>query len=223
MINFLIHSVLEAIYPSKCACCRDYCGQIICEKCQEELSFCNKTTNGVTAKAHAEFMSFSLFRYEGRARELIISLKFNNYRRVAREIASLAVGSEGFHDMLQMKNIDLITHVPASPDRLRNRGFDQSKALASEIGKMTRIRVRSAYVHEGGRPPQSSLSGPMRIENASGAYRIREPSLIKNRRMLLVDDILTTGATIAECVEIALTAGAECVCAFSAARTFLAE
>ena len=117
-------------------------------------------------------------------------------------------------------SFDLISWAPLGPKRLRKRGYDQAKLLALEISKRFGIPCAQLLNKTADNPPQSGTgSAEKRRANVSGVYRVREPALAADRRVLLVDDIVTTGATISECAKELKTAGAKCVCAATLSRS----
>jgi ComF family protein len=117
---------------------------------------------------------------------------------------------------------DVIMPVPLHVQRLRWRGFNQALLLGRALGHATRVsvdafslqRVRSTR-------PQVDLSERERRENVARAFRVVDTEAVRRRRVLLVDDVLTTGATAAECSRVLLRAGADCVGVLVLARAVL--
>ena len=107
----------------------------------------------------------------------------------------------------------------ASPGRRRERGFDQSERLCMVIARELGLPVERLLQKTRHTKRQSELNdASMRAANASGAYSVVDPAKVAGRRILLIDDIVTTGATLAECSRVLRTAGAESVvCAVLAA------
>jgi competence protein ComFC len=114
---------------------------------------------------------------------------------------------------------DLVIPVPLHRRRLRWRGFNQAALLASAITKQTGCEldlVTLARVRD--TPPQTRQQGAQRRQNVRGAFAVRRPDRIVNRSLLLVDDVMTTGATLDECAHTLLRAGARKVDVFTLAR-----
>ena len=117
------------------------------------------------------------------------------------------------------ERIDCVVPVPLHPTRFRERNFNQSELLGCEIAacfslpvlNRTLIRLRNT-------PSQTGLSGKERMTNVSDAFRVSNPLTFKGRRCLLVDDVLTTGATLNACRNRLLAAGAEEVYGLTLAR-----
>jgi ComF family protein len=114
--------------------------------------------------------------------------------------------------------VDAIVHVPLSGGRRRGRGYDQSELLAREVARLSGLPLlkralvrRRATLPQSGRPDYEA-----RLENVAGAFVVRGGSLPP--RLLLVDDVVTTGATIDECARVLREAGVEAVYALTFAR-----
>ena len=160
-------------------------------------------------KENLQFLdSFTaVWYYEGSVRRSLLRYKFYGARSFA----------EGYGRLLAMKlmqahpdGFDCLTWVPISPLRRFKRGYDQVELLAKAVGRelgMTPVPLLRKVRHN---RPQSSLRDTARRRaNVLGAYRERNREQITGKRILLLDDILTTGATAGECARVLLTAGAK--------------
>ena len=115
---------------------------------------------------------------------------------------------------------DMITWAPLGRKRLKKRGYDQAKLLAIELGKQLQKPCRQLLVKIADNPPQSGTgSAEKRKANVAGVYRAADPLLVAGLRVLLVDDIVTTGATFGEAAGVLKAAGAKTVLAASLARS----
>jgi ComF family protein len=116
------------------------------------------------------------------------------------------------------RRFDLVIPVPLHPKRERGRGFNQARLLAKEFGAGCGLpvshsllwRVRPTEVQSGGRKE--------REHNVKGAFVAPRPDLVKNMKLLLIDDVLTTGATVSECTKVLLAAGAAEVSVYTLSR-----
>ena len=112
---------------------------------------------------------------------------------------------------------DLVAPVPLHPSRLRQRGFNQALLLAQafpEVSLERELLVRVRHT-----PPQTSLKTPKeRRENVKGAFTVPQPELVKGKKILLIDDVFTTGATVKECARVLRRAGAREVDVLTVAR-----
>ncbi len=210
----LLYWMKELLYPSKCILCRR-----VLER--DELDLCGSCREAAprwigknTSYPYLESLN-AIWYYEDKVRGSILRYKFNGYRHYA----------EGYARLLAMAiqeretEFDCITWVPISARRLRKRGFDQVQLLAEHLGKELEKVPVPLLEKTFDNPPQSHISGrAQRRANVLGVYRLASGTQVKNRKILLLDDIFTTGATAGECARVLLTAGArEVHCAVIAA------
>jgi ComF family protein len=146
-------------------------------------------------------------RYDGVLKDLVLDYKFGGRLDRAHVLQGLVL--HAYRERLADGPPDLIVPVPLHPRRLQRRGFNQSLELSRRLSKATgRPVVPEALVRVRETTPQSSLGGRAeRVANIRGAFRA-EPDLASGRSALLVDDILTTGATLEECARALQAAGA---------------
>ena len=153
--------------------------------------------------------------YEGRLAQLIQLYKYGGERALARLLASL------LHELLQAEGftqeIDGITFVPMSRKRRRERGFNQAELLARRLGQLIQAPVFSALLKTKETEPQEALSRAERLKNLQGAFAARGRA--RCERVLLVDDVYTTGATVRECAQALKAGGYEHVYVLTVART----
>jgi ComF family protein len=158
--------------------------------------------------------------YDGGLRELIHLLK---YERV--EPAAVVLGrmlGEAIQNLNIRADSILVIPVPLHSSKRRERGFNQSELIARAALKRNAFPCEmGADVLERTRPTvsQIGLTRPQRVENIRGAFRVRHPSRVSGRNVVLVDDVLTTGTTVSECARILRKAGAEKVWVATVART----
>ncbi len=198
-------SLLKLLFPPKCVLCGkvlEHYERDVCDHCRENSPVCPK------AKAKMSFVASwcALWYYQDDVRKSILNYKFGNHRSYAQSYASLLAQKlkeeypEGF---------DVLTWVPISRWRKLKRGFDQVEKLAVALSEhlgMKPVRTLKKIRHN---RPQSRISGPAhRRANVLGAYKVIQPEQLWNKRVLLLDDIITTGATVGECARMLLTAGA---------------
>jgi len=210
----------DLLYPENvtCLCCDHALGEDdengLCPACrkellrlaqrQEERGAENQETlpEGIDA-IHAAFV------YEGPVRKLVHSLKYESVRAAAIPLAAqmtyLPSGEE-----------EIIVPVPTDKKRERKRGFNQSSLLAQHIAKELGMQMEKALVRVEIRRPQTGLSARERKENLVGCMAASDA--VNGRRVLLVDDVVTTGATICEAARALRQAGAKSIRVFSAAR-----
>ena len=165
----------------------------------------------------ADGLSVTLF-YEGAVRESFLRFKFGGSAFYAQTYGAWMAHT--IRDRLAGK-FDVLTWAPVSRARKRKRGYDQSALLCREIGTQLRLEPILTLRKIKDPPAQSTLAGAeQRRANVSGAYEPERAARLDGRRVLLIDDIVTTGATLAECSRVLRTAGASDVvyAAFAAPR-----
>ena len=202
----LYHFLMELLFPPKCVLCREILknGEIdLCRTCRSDApEYPNR-------KIKLQFLdSFAaVWYYEGNVRSSLLRYKFYNARSY-----SLSYGR-----ILAMKllreypdGFDVLTWVPVSRLRKLRRGYDQVELLAKAVGKELGLAPVPTLKKIRNNRPQSRLKDPAaRWANVLGAYRILENADVKGKCVLLLDDILTTGATAGECARMLRMAGAK--------------
>jgi ComF family protein len=151
--------------------------------------------------------------YEGSLREIIHAFKYENRRVLAKALGALM--RDAGRDVLD--DADAVVPVPLHPWRRMRRGFNQADDLARQLGRPVRHLLRRRRY---GRP-QAELKAAGRRGNASGAYALRRlvrDTLVRDRVLVIVDDVMTTGATVDACSRVLLDAGARSVRALTIGR-----
>ena len=211
----LIHWFLHILFPPKCVLCRrllEARETDLCARCRAEVP------GYPCGKRKLQFLdSFAaVWYYEGSVRGSLLRYKFHNARGYA----------PAYGRLLAMKlyreypdGFDVLTWVPVSPLRKFRRGYDQVELLARAVGQELGLAPVPVLKKIRNNRQQSRITGTAeRRANVLGAYRMINPEAVRGKRVLLMDDILTTGATAGECARMLLTAGAEEVhCAVIAA------
>lgn len=216
--------ILRLFFPPRCIGCDDFLpvdtADVLCRDCEESLpvlkkrEYSNPTGNGFGKV-------FSAFDYEAGIRRAIHNLKFNDKPGNASALISLALPRvrqflfEGQNSCPQVPKYDIIIPVPVHFRRKQQRGYNQSELLAKNLAKQTGITFYpKTLVKKLNTPPQSSLGRGERLKNLKEAFRVKKPELIAGKRILLIDDVMTTGSTLEYCGQALTEAGAACVDAF---------
>lgn len=207
--------ILELLFPRKCI----LCGKIL-ERDETDLCRSCRTDSPECLRSRRNFSFLdswvAVWYYEGYIRKSLLRYKFSRARHYA----------DAYGRMLAMRileeypeGFDVLTWVPVSPWRKFRRGYDQVQLLALAAGRQLDMKPERTLKKIRNNPAQSSIAGvAQRKANVLGVYRVVDPKLIKGKRILLLDDIVTTGATAGECARVLLTAGAKEVhCGFLAA------
>ncbi len=149
-----------------------------------------------------------IFKYEDIIRNNMIKYKFAGQTYHYKSFVKFMLKDEKICGFL--KNYDIIIPVPISKKRKQKRGYNQSELIAKECGKSlenTQVAINILYKIKD-TLPQSSLNKEQRMNNLNNAYQILNCEMIKNKRVLLFDDIYTTGSTVQECAKMLKNAGA---------------
>jgi ComF family protein len=154
------------------------------------------------------------FAYEGAARTAVLTLKFRSGRYLAPLMGEFLRAELARRPFAA----EVIVPVPLAPDRLKQRGFNQSVLLAREVAPQVGGPVLEGVLRRVERPAQQTLTAAERLRNLRGAVICVAPEVIGDRRVLLIDDVVTTGATLSACAEALKCAGARRVSALAFAR-----
>lgn len=207
MINIL-EQILDLVYPQVCSICGKLNTKSLCNKCKVKLKkeFLFKTDN-YNEDLNKNFIEHHyFFKYEDLIRSQIISLKFHEKPYIYKTISYFLKNNQKSFENL--KKYDIIIIVPISKKRKKERGYNQSNLIAKEISRIINVEIaRNVLCKIKNTVPQSSLNKKQREENVEGAYKTQNCQKIKNKRILLVDDIYTTGNTINECAKVLIQKG----------------
>lgn len=208
--------LFKLLFPPKCVLCRSLLTKDetdFCTACHQNAPECEKS------RFRFSFLAgwTAVWYYKDMVRGSILRYKFYGKRHYApaygRRLA-MKLQQEG------MDTFDILTFVPIAPLRKLTRGYDQVELLAETVGAELGITPYRTLRKIRNTPPQSGIKDPARRRaNVLGAYAAADPRLIRGKKILLLDDIITTGATASECARVLLTAGAkEVYCAALAVK-----
>lgn len=187
-IREVASAVLDLIYPppNKCIICDadDFVG--LCPLCKSKIK---------RVKNQDYILSYGY--YGGILKDLILSFKYDKSFIAAKVISELLL------DLIYEEkiNCDVICYVPMTKSSVKKRGFNQCEVIAKYLSRELDIPVSNSIIKVKNTKEQKSLSKEERARNIKGAFKIKE-NYISNKRILLIDDIVTTGATLLECKSI---------------------
>lgn len=235
----LICRLFDFIFPPRCL----YCGKIVlsphslCDECFEKISFitapycqiCGRPfeTEKQTPKnficpecaAHKRItrLNRSAVLYDDFSKKGILSFKFHDKLSFSKLFSKwLKIGGKDIFE----KGVDLIIPVPLSYRRLLKRRYNQAALLAIDLSKLTGIKADLTTLKKiKHTKAQSLLLGKARLKNIKNAFAVSNPQHIKGKHILLIDDVMTTGATLSECAKVLLKFGAKSVDTLTVART----
>jgi ComF family protein len=177
------------------------------------LSLCLKCSLQVPPYSGARSFGY----YTSELRQLIQAFKFKGRRDLARLLAPLIAST--YLESWPERGADVILPVPLHSKRKRERSFNQAALLATVVARFLRLgcceRILTRVRHT---PPQIGLTDAERARNVWKAFKCTQPTLVHGKRLLLIDDVMTTGATVASATEALLEAGALRVSVLTIAR-----
>ena len=210
----LLEAFLDLLFPPKCP----FCGRVlekpgICPTCEKNLPWI-EGREGLREGAGGLRCAGAVW-YEGLAREGLLRLKFQGASAAAEPMGDLVARCAAEHFSGEF---DTVTWVPVSKKRLRKRGYDQAELLARTACRLWDTEPVRLLNKTADNPAQSGISdAAARRANVLGVYETcGDPA---GKRVLLIDDICTTGATLSECARVLKDAGAESVVCAAVAKT----
>lgn len=224
-------ALLDLIYPSNiyCICCnkpiQDTVRFSICPQCMEEIRWafgktcakCGKPLQDwyypsictdCTINRHFFERGFTCVFYGEKEKKIVYDIKYNQKAYIAAKIAEI------MKERLKSANInpDCILPVPMHKMKLKERGYNQAEILSVYLSELTGIEYKNnILLRIKNTEPMSRLSLSERKNNLRNAFAVEKKEKIKGKRILLVDDVYTTGSTADECSKALLAAGAETV------------
>lgn len=201
-------SIWNLLFPPKCVLCSRILQSAeldICHQCRIDAPECPVSRN----KLPRLDSWVAVWYYEDLPRKSLLRYKFHSARSYAQSYGRLLAMKI---DREHPDGFDLLTWIPISTQRRLSRGYDQVELLAKYVGLelgIQPVRLLKKVRHN---RAQSGIAGEaQRRANVLGVYKVTNPSVVTGKRILLLDDIVTTGATAGEAARVLLTAGAGCV------------
>lgn len=219
--------LLDLLFPPRCVGCRQI-GDWLCTTCQSQIPrveppFCVRCGNSVltgdlcarcrTAPLDIDRIRAAVY-FEGALREAVHHLKYKGRTALAKPLGNLMAAYWRQHPM----PAEVVVAVPLHATRLRERGYNQAALLARELARQVGLTVKEGTLErKRATAPQVDLSAQQRRENVRDAFSCRDDEL-SGKRVLLVDDVCTTGATLEACAVALRENGARSVQALTLAR-----
>ena len=196
-MSLFVSLLAELVAPSTCAACDT--------PTKRHLLFCPPCAIAILPASPQPPRHHAVFEYGGAVSTAIVRLKYAGRFDLASRLAPLMARAIA----PLASALDVVVPVPLHPARLAERGFDQAALLAGPVARALRLPLATrALERTRATPRQASLDRAARASNVASAFRCRTPRAIEGRRVLLVDDVRTTGATLAACLEALRTSGA---------------
>ncbi|MBI2755708.1 MAG: ComF family protein [Chloroflexi bacterium] len=222
-----VQGLAVGLFPARCLGCGRR-GQPLCHACEPSLALvegpvCSRCAlprwndrdcRGCKGLPAALATVRGVYVYQGAARAAVHRLKFRGDRALAPWMSARLATAARQHPL----QADLVVPVPLASDRLRERGYNQALLLAADVPAATGGTLADSVLVRESRPAQRTLAAAERRQNLRGAFHCPEPALVAGKRVVLVDDVMTTGSTLAECARALHAAGAARVMALVFAR-----
>jgi ComF family protein len=212
--------LLDVVLPAACAGCGRY-GASLCRLCVAGLRPPASPADRFLAAdpgvvvGDALELAVAAFAYEGTLRKAVAGLKYGSAARVARPLAERAAGR--FGDVATMAGSAVLVPVPIHPQRLRERGYNQAALLATGLARIACLPTADPLLRLRATTRQHRLDRAARLRNLRDAFAVK-PDARAPPVVILVDDILTTSATLEACAAVLRDAGAAHVFGFAVAR-----
>lgn len=214
--------LMNILYPQNCLVCNrkinDLKARAICGNCKDRIKINPKTSFIGSEEDNFAFdRAFYATTYDDVVKRCICLFKYDGKTQLANTLGKLMCDFAVKN--ITADEIDLIVPVPLHPVKLRERQFNQSEILATHLaGKMNKKVIRDSVRRIKYTAPQTELKKGERLRNVRDAFLVGKNSNFKEKTVLLVDDVLTTGATLHECAKTLKGAGADKVVALALAR-----
>ena len=214
----MLHRIKRLLFPPKCVLCKTLLQEQqtdLCHNCRQNAPEFTKE------KIKFSFLArwTAVWYYKDNVRQSLLRYKFSGRRSYAGaygRMLAMQLQKQQFDDF------DVLTWVPVGPLRLRKRGYDQVELIGQVVAKELGVSLTRTLRKIRNTPPQSGIpNAARRRANVLNAYKAVDTALWQGKRILLLDDIITTGATASECAKVLLIAGArEVTCAAVAVASY---
>jgi len=207
--------ILDLIYPNVCGFCGKICKNNVCEECKIRLKDIIKFTKIISNNSmYDELIYFC--EYDGKIRDKILEYKFHNGAYLHKFFSEIMIKNEKGYSIF--KNYDIITTVPIHRKRKVDRGYNQSELIAKDIAKkFANLKYLSTLKKVKNNVAQSLLKETQRKQNVINVYKLLNVDIL-GKKVILLDDICTTGATANECSKMLKQAGAKKIAVVTIAK-----
>ena len=232
-----LRAIASLLYPPTCTICSASvaASEYLCAECDAKVTrivppFCAKCSEPFAGAISSAFTcancahrtlhfdaAVAAYRSRGIVRRVILDFKYGRQIHLRHPVARWLLAALD-DDRLRDHRFNIIIPVPLHPARQRQRGFNQADLLAELLSAHMSIQAKPALERIRCTTTQTAFDRAERMENLHGAFRLRKNADVRDLRVLLIDDVLTTGSTLSECARVLKEAGAGSVHAATAAR-----
>jgi ComF family protein len=216
-LKVITKNFLNLLYPLHCLGCQTPL------EAMDEFHLCRHCIGSINHNAMPPFelddlpvLVYSACIYDDALKELVHSFKYKGKTVLANIFSKLMI--DYIKDNPEITDVDLVTVVPLYKDRLREREFNQSLLIANPISKEYSLALTNILEKTHKTRYQNELLKSERLKNLKGAFGISAKADIRDKKILLIDDIMTTGSTLGECAKTLLSGGAGSVKCYTLAR-----
>lgn len=230
--------IFEAVFPCQCLCCSKVISEeaLFCSTCWQKLQFitepkCNICSHPFEQSSANSLLlcpiclikkppykkAISLLHYNSAAKKIIGDLKYRDTTYLAKKLAKFLYNKT----KSELENIDLVVAVPLHAKKLRQRKFNQSTLLAKELAKLLNKEFSHDFlIKDQNTKPQASLTKKERQQNLKNAFKLnlKYQETVKNKNILLIDDVITTGSTLEACSKVLKKHGANDIVVLTVAK-----
>lgn len=210
----IFKSLASLLFPSRCIGCETWLDvpEQICASCYGALNFLKTPAHLPKLSKQYFAAAYSAVAYEGELLQWVARFKYHQQFYVGRELVSLLIQAP-----VDFKKYDFFVPVPLHWHRQIKRGFNHSHFLAHSLGKKFYKPVSPLLKRTRSTPAQAKLTSEARLKNVRDAFALRSKN-VEEKSILLIDDVLTTGATVNECAKVLHQAGAKHIDILTVAR-----
>ena len=230
-----VRALLDFLFPQKCLVCKEEKPEPLCSDCVSRIRYISPPFCKICGKPEDKYFVGELCRdcaparkpfhrarslgmYEGALKTAIHKLKFKRKRSLGPIFGKLIIDYLKEID-IDLSEVDLIHSVPLSERRMKSRGYNQVDLFSEAVSTYFKIPLeREVLVRKKETKQQFDLPRELRFKNVRGAFKIKDANKIKDKTILLLDDIYTTGSTVFECSKALREAGAKKVYVLTLSR-----
>ena len=231
-MNKYINKIIDIIFPPKCACCNKIAEHIICADCLRDImresmrvcKKCGKLPYSCACKKinNIDALVFPYFYQGDKLKSAIFKLKKANLYYINEFFAKGMYNSIKICDKIKLEDISLITCTPRARKSVSLYGYNQAEKLARLVAELSGIKFKRVLLSAGRQKEQKTLSKSERLINVQGKFILNKKldlDYIKEKNIIIIDDVATTGATLSECAGVLKASGAGKIYALCAAST----
>lgn len=199
--------LIDLIYPPVCGICEQINKKNLCKKCEIEIKK-YQLNNIEKVKDKNYDYQIKILKYENIIRKKIIDYKFNEKSYLYKTFGKIILNNKKIYSFL--KKYDIILCVPMYKEKKKQRGYNQAELITKELAKKLHIDISlDNLVKMKDTKKQSTLTKTERMQNLKGVFEVKNKGILKNKNVILFDDIFTTGSTVNECCNVLKKAGAK--------------